>query len=241
MGLSDAAPRAAQGLGKHQIGQPRQFVAQALDAPAAGQILHRQPENLRVLEMAQRVHRRFGVAAAGIERGGQVLLQRLPVQRLHQLGRQQFVEQGGMALQIVRQPAALGIEFGQLRQRRRMLLQKGQIRRPAADGFEKLGQPRQGGIGLAAGGGRFDGARQHGVKQRQRGGGKPAVPAAVLEFGQRLGGSSLKTELAQSIGGIGGIKLLPQAAAVVFRGIAAAAEHVGKHRRYTCAVLLKAA
>ena len=60
-------PHKRQRGGNHGVGQCGEFVGEGFNRPQAGQILHRQTEQLGVLEMAQDVHLRFGVVFAVVE------------------------------------------------------------------------------------------------------------------------------------------------------------------------------
>ena len=51
------------------------MVGQCLQRQRAGQVLREQAQRLRVLEMAQHVHLRFGVAAGLVELGAQLRAQ----------------------------------------------------------------------------------------------------------------------------------------------------------------------
>ena len=97
MALRHALPCVYQRLLQNQIGQPRQFVAQGFHRPLSRQILHGEAENLRVLTLPQNVHFGFHIAAAGVQAAFQFFGQRLPVNRLHELGGQKRVQQDGVA------------------------------------------------------------------------------------------------------------------------------------------------
>ena len=60
-------PRARQGGGEYGVGEGGELVGEGFYRPQSGEVLDGEAEDLGVLEAAQGVHLRFGVAAAGFE------------------------------------------------------------------------------------------------------------------------------------------------------------------------------
>ena len=60
-------PRALHGGGEDGVGEGGELVGKGFYRPQSGEVLDGEAEDLGVLEAAQGVHLRFGVAAAGFE------------------------------------------------------------------------------------------------------------------------------------------------------------------------------
>ena len=60
-------PRARKGGGNDGVGKGGELVGEGFYRPQSGEVLDGEAEDLGVLEMAQGVHLRFGVAAAGFD------------------------------------------------------------------------------------------------------------------------------------------------------------------------------
>ena len=142
-------PCVLQGLVEYDVGQMGELVADGFNRPSAGQVLYGQSEGVGVVEVAQGVHFGFGIVAGG-QGGGQFGLLLRPVGSVvGQLRAQEFVQQDGVLLQVGGYPRALAHEFGHAGEFVGVFEQEGEIGRAAADGFEKVGQARQG-FGRAA-------------------------------------------------------------------------------------------
>ncbi len=114
------------------------MVGEPLDRQPAFQVLHQQPERLRVLEVAQHVHLVLRVFRMGVEQARELRAPRVPIR----LGEQhpcveKLVEQQRMARQVVRCPSRRAHQVREARQQRRMLDHEGQVRAAARDRLQQ--------------------------------------------------------------------------------------------------------
>ena len=118
------------------------MIGEALDGQRAGEILREQPERLRVLEVAQRVHLPLGVARVAREQARELGAPRAPIGLRQQHARiEQLVEQDRLARQVVGRPLRCAHQLRESRQHRRMLDQEREIGAAPAHRLEELEQP----------------------------------------------------------------------------------------------------
>jgi hypothetical protein len=119
-----------------------------------------------VVGLAQQVHLPLGVRLQLIQPGRELLgADAAPVgQHVEQARVEQFVEQDGVALQVVGGPARTADQFRHLAQRLRILLQQGQVGRAARDGFEQVEAARQRRVGVGHLGRGLDQLRHQGIE-----------------------------------------------------------------------------
>ena len=223
----DLGPRQAQGGAQQFLGQHRQLRRTIGRRLALRQRRHRNAERQALLEFVQDQQRGFGIVR--IEPGGiarDALAQGSLVGRRPDRARvEQFVQQQGMRGQPFRQQRAARYHVHQPRQRRRLLLQQGEITRPPSDRLQQRQAARQGRIRRRTLCRRFDQRGQHMIEPLPRALGKIAhrwrageiAQARMMVFG--LGEAGLGQHI--------GIAFVRQAAPVQ-------AQHRGREATATC-------
>ncbi|MBS1184608.1 MAG: hypothetical protein H6R09_209, partial [Proteobacteria bacterium] len=113
----EPGPTTRQGFGEQGVGQIRQMVRQRLERQPPGHVLRQQAQRLHLLEAAQRIHLRFGVAGMRVEFVAQLRGELRPVGHAHQrVRRDQFVEQLRLPRDHLRRPRARRQQAHQLAQ-----------------------------------------------------------------------------------------------------------------------------
>ena len=150
---------------QHDVGEVREMIGEPLDGQRAGQILGEQPENLRVVRLAQRVHLPLGVARELRELPPQVPGEFAPVQRRMQKARvEQLVEQYRMPVEELGRPARGAHQGGKPFQGLGMLVEEGKIGGAPADGLDQVHAARERRIRIPASRRLLDHARHERVE-----------------------------------------------------------------------------
>ncbi len=129
---------------EQRVGQIGQVIGQGFHRQLARHVLRQQAQGLHLLEAAQRIHLRFGVAGMGVEFVVQLGGTPRPVGHAQQvLRRDQFVQQLRLARQHLRRPGARRQQPHQLQQGRRIFGQQRQIGGAACDRLHQRGKALQ--------------------------------------------------------------------------------------------------
>ena len=162
-------------------------------------------QRLHLLEAAQRIHLRLGVARVGIQFLAQLGGELRPVGRAHQvLRRDQFVQQLRLPRDHLSSPWACRQQAYQLAQCRRIFGQQREIRGAPGNGLDERGEAlqRDRRVGLAADD--FERWRQQGVEPELRRFGQPCgVLAQGVERRQYARRVVVAGILQQRLGGVG--------------------------------------